>query len=659
MKKINISFNNTRKTFFTIIVSVVLPAVFESCTLDVVPDNIPTIEKAFTLQAEAEKYLYTCYSYLPKNGNVETNIGMLSGDEIWVDRGPYRISLDAVQIARGAQRVSNPYQNVWDGTNNFRLFNGIRHCNVFLENIRDLSKAPDLETDIELNKRQRWIGEAEFLKAYYHFCLLKMYGPIPIIDTNVDISASDSEISVKRQPVDACVDYIVKTLDDAIEKLPVIVPVNQAGRITKTIALATKAKVLLLAASPLFNGNSDFSSLRDKQGQALFNPSADINKWKLAADAALAAIESAKLSGHDLYKEENFTDSRFKISSVTKRQMVIRQSFLEKETQNPEIIWSNPNSTSRSGSNLQLLSMPPLAPLDGTDAAQRILSVPIKIARMFYTKNGVPIDEDKDLSTLFQDEKFVRKAVPEENYYIGKNASTAQLNFDREPRFYADLGFDGGVWFNAASSFNTNADQTLVGTDWVLKAKSSNPAGSDPLRRNVTGYFIKKLVDWNSSVLTGYQEYAWPELRLSELYLMYAEALNEFSGPSQTVYDYLDLIRDRAGLKGVVESWRDFSNNPDKPSTKVGLRAIIHQERNIELAFEGQRYWDLLRWKTAAEVLNQPITGWNVVSGAEAVSYYQPVTVFNQKFVTPRDYFWPISQSELSRNPNLVQNLGW
>src|SRR5690606_78882 len=107
-------------------------------------------------------------------------------------------------------------------------------------------------------------------------------------------------------------------------------------------------------------------------------------------------------------------------------------------------------------------------------------------------------------------------------------------------------------------------------------------------------------------------DYPWVMLRLGDLYLLYAEALNELNGPSKDVYNYLDLIRERASINGVVESWLTSSRNPNKPSTKEGLRAIIQRERAIEMVFEGERFWDIRRWKTAPDELNNNITGWDV-----------------------------------------------
>ena len=157
---------------------------------------------------------------------------------------------------------------------------------------------------------------------------------------------------------------------------------------------------------------------------------------------------------------------------------------------------------------------------------------------------------------------------------------------------------------------------------------------------------------------TPYRAYAWPILRLSDLYLMYAEALNEVEGPTPTVLDYVDRIRERAGLQGVADSWTTYSSSPSKYTSKQGMRDIIQQERLIEFAFEGKRFWDLRRWKRAVDEFNKDITGWNYL-GDEESEYYQIRTLNQQRFVAPRDYLWPLSENTLLQNPNLIQNPGW
>lgn len=624
---------------------------FSSCSyLDVVPDNVATIDHAFNLKNQAEKYLFTCYSYMPKNGSPTFNVAMFGGDEAWMY---YRTGFYCYgfEIARGNQRTSDTYYNAWDGywdgagsNDSYQLFDGIRHCNIFIENVSDSNQLLDL-TDEE---RTRWIGEAEFLKAYYHFCLLRMYGPIPIVDKNVSIDASEKEVSVERVPVDSCFNYIATLLDSSVNKLPTRIAdeTNELGRIDQTIALALKAKVLLYAASPLFNGNTDYNSFADKNGNSFFSQTADNEKWVKAAAAANAAIDAATANGKKLYE---FTDRTYSLTDTTYRQLSIRQAVCERW--NSEIVWGNPNSET---TTLQQLCMVPLSTAYNHNDARETMSAPLKVAEMFYTKNGVPIDEDKTLD--FNNIAELRTATPDERFYIRSGYQTARLNFDREPRFYADLAFDGAVWYKKDSETNTDE-----GT-FHVEAKYLDYAGSNhAFHNNITGYFVKKLVDWNmtmSSSGASYKNYPWPEFRLADLYLMYAEAMNEAYGPSEDALFYLDEVRQRAGLEGVADSWTKYSVNPGKYTTKEGLREIIQRERLIELAFEGSRFWDLRRWKLASQYLNTPITGWNVL-GKDNETYYQTRTIYDQTFVAPRDYLWPIEENELLRNPNLVQNQGW
>lgn len=647
------------KTCRYLLVGVFLMTSFSSCKkyLDIVPDNIATIDNAFTLRNEAEKYLYTCYSYLPKDGDPNFNIGYMAGDEVWIPYDQREFGPNAWQIARGAQNAADPFANAWSsrrggggpqnnqGVGFYGLFRGIRNCNIFLENVKDLTKVLDLRLD----ERERWIAEVQFLKAYYHFYLLRMYGPVPLIKSNIDVSATENEVRIQRIPFDECVSYITSLLDSSAVNLPVIIGdrSSELGRITRPIALAVKAKVLLMAASPLFNGNGDYAGFRGQDGNNLFNTSYDANKWKLAADATKAAIDVAEAAGFKLYE---FPATAFKLSDTTKRQMSIRNAMTERW--NSEHVWANPNSLTAS---LQLNAMARITTNIGVGSARQQLSVPIKIAEQFYTVNGVPINEDKTLN--FSNKYSLRTAIRRERFHVKQGYTTARLNFDREPRFYADLGFDGGVWYKYDSP--TNSDSAT----YVLEGKSVQLAGANNYGwYNETGYFIKKVVDWNmasTSSNISYRTYPWPQIRLADLYLMYAEALNEtLSAPNEGVYEYVNRVRKRAGLQNVQTAWTDYSSNPTKYVTQIGMREIIHQERLIELAFEGSRYWDILRWKKATEMFNQNITGWSVSQGTEQ-EYYKVRTIYPQSFTAPRDYLWPIRTYDITVNPKLVQNPGW
>lgn len=623
--------------------------------LDVVPDNISTIDNVFKLRTEAEKYLFTCYSYLPKNGDGWYNASLTSGDEIWYAQNDPANWHPAFRIAQGQQNVSNPYFNEWQGNlkgnngtyNYLKIWNAVRSCNTFIQNMSDMSKVPDIAP----TERSRWIGEGMFLKAYYHFYMLRMYGPIPIVNDNVPVDADLTSSYVKRAPVDDCVNAISGWLDSAIALLPerIVNENTELGRATKPIALAVKARLLVMAASPLFNGNPDFANFKDKEGKALFNPTVDATKWVKARDAAKAAIESAETNGFGLYK---YTNDVFGLNDVTKTQLNIRNAVTQRW--GTECVWGNAQSYFVN----EALCMPPTE--RGTNSSrfqlQGVWAPPLKIVKLFYTANGVPIEEDKTLSFTGYDQ--LRTATAVEKYNIEPGFATARINFDREPRFYADLGFDGGIWYmkdgNASGSDNNT---------FYLKAKNSQSAGFGHFQNwSETGYFVKKLVSWESTSrgtsAPVWRQYPWPEVRMADLYLLYAEAENEVTGGSAVAITYLDKVRARAGLQGVVASWTAFSSNPTKYTTQAGLREIIHRERTIELMFEGQRLWDLKRWKEAATELNKDITGWSI-QGSTDNTFYKERYIYTQQFIAPRDYFWPIGDYDTRRNPNLVENLGW
>lgn len=609
--------------------------------LDIVPDNIATLENAFAMRATAERFLFTCYSWIPPQAGLNANPGFMAGDEFWSIYGYWNGA--SWRIARGEQNVVNPLVNYWDGEQTaVPLFRGIRECNIFLENINSV---PDM-TEYE---KKRWISEAKFLKAYFHFWLLRMYGPIPIVDTNLPISANVEEVKAIRRPVDECFDYIIGLIDESMDYLPpkIEAMTTEAGRIDKAIAKSVKAYILVTAASPLFNGNSDYSNFIDKEsGKPYFNQEYDRKKWEKAVLACKEAIELCDSLGFQLYKfDPGFSQS---LAQSTITQMSIRNSVCEKW--NSEVIWGNPNSLmSREQNYFTPRGLDPNNA--GGTSGLGVLAPTLKMAHIFYSKNGVPINEDNEWD---YNGRFNLKVVNESNQLnLIKNYTTAKLNFDREDRYYASLGFDGGVWYGQGKYDDKNT--------WNIQGKLGQPAGVINLQGySVTGLYAKKLVHYMNiiqanTVVT--QWYSWPVIRLADLYLLYAESLNELNGPSENVYYWLDLVRKRAGLKGVVESWTNYSNNPSKYTTKEGLREIIQQERGIELAFEGARYWDLRRWKLAQEELNGSIQGWDVQQKT-AETYYRPVVLFERTFAL-RDYLWPIKENSILVNRKLQQNPGW
>lgn len=608
--------------------------------LDVVPDNVATIENAFSLRSAARKYLYTCYSYLPSHGSLSGSVAF-TGLEMW-PLGYYPDN--ATRFVMGQQNPSSPLLNFWEGLNGGTdLFQGIRDCNIFLENIQ---RVPDMQQ----MERDQWEAEVKFLKAYYHFFLMQLYGPIPLIRENLPIDASVSTVRVRREPVDVCIDYIVSLIDEAVPHLPNL-PLQQIdranyGRITHLMALGLKAKVLATGASPLFNGNSDYADYICPVNGQLFNQTYSAEKWQRAMIAAKEAIDNAsEINMHLFYFQQGQTQN---LSDITQFEMNIREAFASRDANiNGEVIWPNTNSnalqsalTPRSWSSTGLGS--------GTLGAY---GPTLNIVEMFYTDKGLPIDKDPGWDYAGRDGFRIGDAANKQ--HVKEGYETVNLHFHREPRFYANIGFDGGIWYGQGR-YNE-------GDNWHLEIRGgrfTGPALTD--YHSPTGYYPKKPINY-TNVIDGstyrVTSYLFPIMRLTDIYLLYAEAANEFGGPSAEVLEYLNAVRERAGVPTVQVSWDQYSNQPGRYNDKNSLREIIQQERRIELNNEAQIYWDLLRWKIAENILSQPMMGWDK-RGATPAEFYKRTVVYQRQF-RKRDYFMPIREYELLRNENLMQSPGW
>lgn len=617
--------------------------------LDIIPDNIATIDNAFTMRTEAEKYLFTCYSYMPSHGT-KTDPALLGGDEFvftahFRDESSYKPSW---YLSHGMQRSSDPYYSYWNGGQEGKnLYRALRDCNIFLENIH---KVPDMD----VAETERWICEVKFLKAYYHYWLVRMYGPIPLAKDNIAIDAGSEETKVYRNTLDECFEYIIGLLDEVIknEHMPDRIEneTEELGRISKAIAYAIKAEIMVTAASPLFNGNTDYSGFADNRGVEIFNPNKSeaekLKKWEDATEACRQAVVFCEGLDYGLYKMEYFDYSN--MSDDAKKVMRIRKVLYERW--NREMVWANSNSWFPHQGHCMPRGWT-AETVNNTSGATSNLSVPLKIAEQYYTKNGVPMEEDKD---WVYEERFNAAKVGSDNAaFMAKDQWTSKFNLNREPRFYASLAFDRGIWMGQGIKDVAKSN--------YLKARAGEPASNAFANCwSLSGIWPKKLVH-DETVLTKtnitYQKYPFPVMRMANLYLLYAEALNEINTPYQDVLPWIDLVRERAGLDSVEKSWTEHSTDPDKFTDSSGLREIIHKERMIELALEAQRFWDIRRWKKAMTEFNRPMTGWNLQYNS-ADDYYKETLIYNQTF-SVRDYFWPIVDKETWRNKNLKQNYGW
>lgn len=634
-----------------LLISILMVASGVSCKnyLDVTPDNVATIDYAFRNRNEAENYLYTCYSTLQNMSQSISDPAFTTSGEIYFPNTLTEATLGSREnemgfhLIRGTQTADQPALNYWDGEQLGQpLFGAIRRCNIFLENINK-------PVDLPQSEKNRWVAEVKFLKAYYHYYLLRMYGPIPVIRENLPINAGTDEVRVKREPVDTVFNYITGLLDEAVADLPPVIQ-DQAqglGRITRLIALSVKAEVLATKASPFFNGNPDYAGFKGKDGEALFPATYDEAKWSDAMEACRIAIEACEEQGASLYKFIAPGNMPV-LPPALKTVMDIRCSITEKWELNPELIWAlNP------AFGYQHMCMPRLTSemVQNMGGAPGNFSVPVVMAELFYSANGVPVNEDRTYD--YRGRYNIEPVPEEEKYHLRSGYQTIKMHMGREPRFYASLAFDGSNYFGNG---RTNPEDMY----YVQARGNAAIAGpKDNIRVNASGYWPVKLVNYQSVFGTEVvgSEFRVPLIRLAGLYLLYAETLNEVGGPSADVYKYIDLVRERAGLKGVVESWNTWSTNPGKPNSKAGMRQIIQQERRIELCFEGKTGWDLRRWKIMQQVLSSPLQGWSIQETDPAGYYRQrslAIPVFGLK-----DYLWPIKNDGLIINPNLVQNPYW
>ncbi len=613
--------------------------------LDVVPDDIATIDHAFSNRYNAEKYLATIYQGGPRYGDATSSPAYMGTGEYIVNE-QIRPDWMGAQVAWGYSTPSEPYVNYWSGGAAYTpsLYKNINDCNTFLANIE---KVPDLDS----SEKERWIAEVKLHKAMDIFFLMEIYGPVVLLKENPPLEATTKEMRAPREKIDDCFEYILQLTDEAIgesegrQPLPdrAIVTSTELGRYTLPAAYMFKAKMLTAWASPLYNGNTDFNGFVNQDGEPFFNPVADPTRWDKAAVACKSAIDVCERANIRLYQQSDY-NTQLNLPDEIKRVNMLRSVYTERW--NPELIWGCTSTRV-----YQACAMPRYT-ASAVNATRGIYSVPLDIVNEFYSKNGVPIDEDKSYN--YEGRFSIRKGDDTHKYYIDQSEETASMNFNREPRFYSSLAFDRAVWYG-------NTPQAY----FTIKARWGEPAsGAIQIRDiNFTGYWPKKYVHFESQFRDAdtFYEYYYPVplMRLSDLYLLYAEVLNETKNtPDAEVYQYIDAIRERAGLEGVVDSWRKYSIEPDKPSTKSGMREIIRRERKIELFAEGSYFWDCRRWKTAVKDLNsREIEGWNT-RATDVKEYYTVVPYYEQTF-TVNNYLIPVPESDIIDNPNLIQNPGW
>ena len=652
-----------------IIASVALVSATGCDYLDIVPDNTIELTNLFETKEKAYRALSDVYSYMPNVWGVHSSY-WLTGDE-WCERLDTEVAdnrgyCPGSKILRDWSNPSSPILGFWDGSGKAQdLYEGIRMCNIFLNGLSP--EIPDL-TIYEFND---WIAQAKMVKAYYHYFLLSWYGPIVIADSNTEPYDDIDVIRRPRATVDESFEYILGLMEsvlfeeDGVTESTVLnndLQESFLGQIDRTIAKALYAKVWVLRASPLFNGNSDFAAFKNKDGVNYFNQTENKEYWTKALNAVDAAIKAAEAKGKTLYQYTDIypyaDEEDVKKSGVMKYAYSNRYSIVD--PWNKELVWgaSNYGQTSqndRSGGGALYVASQIRSKADAAATyCFQWLSVTLNCCKTFYTKNGVPVDEDK--TWYPQSDWYNIVTMPNDDYHLGyiqPGQETVNFHLNREPRYYAWILFDRSKY---------RAYQTVMN----VKMRSGEEPGGN--KGHATDYLwsgigCKKFIHPNSDHTAEVRivKLPFPLIRMADLYLLRAECELEANGVSQKVYDDINKIRNRAGLRNVEDVYADADivYNPGKHLEVNGLREIIQNERMIELMFEGHQYLDVRRWKRGEELFNDPVEGFNAPDGTTAESFNEVVTWQEHSFITPKSYFQPIPQGELDRNPKIDQNPGY
>lgn len=526
--------------------------------------------------------------------NIYTQIGFAT-DPKRFNGGSYAAGLDAASDeAEGPNASSsNGFIQFATGTVNptvvpddaWRIcYNNIRAVNQFLKHL------PVIPFSRSLKKTAG--AEAHFLRGWYYFMLLEHYGGVPVIGDSI-YSASDP-MPQNRNSFKSCVNYILSECDSAAAYLPPVQRGAEYGRASRGAALALKSRLLLYAASPLFN-NGGIGKGLDGLDTIVAYPDQDPARWAVAASAAKDVIDmneyqlvvdSTTLPGQPGYGFLKLFTLRYN-SEYILAHMMGNNKYLES-------LWDVP---SRGGSG-------------GPFPYQEMVDA-------FPMANGKPITE--------QDAGY-DPANPYKN---------------RDPRLNYSIIHDSTLRITYGAN-----EPTPVALYWNTKVTPAVAASGDAVHKGTsTGYYIFKMIDPNI-INNGINESkrCLPLIRYAEILLNYAEAQNEAAGPDESVFKAIEAVRQRAGLRP-YELPRDLDQDQ--------MRKVIRDERRVELAFEGFRFFDVRRWMIADSTENQMMHGMEVDRG-QSVTYKE----FNVRKHNFREamYLWPLPLSEVSKLTGLKQN---
>lgn len=641
-----------------IIGACVVASSLTSCNyLDVVPVEQADLDDASKKPELTLAYLYSCYSGLNKWNPVDYyNEDVASTDEFIL---PPSWNGDAYNIQTNQRSSATGGGWTW----RYCGYDPIRTCHMFLETI---DNAPNL-TDAQ---RTTWKAEARFLVGYYHFMVLRKYGPCPIIDHAYPNDVS-SDQTPGRSHYDAVTKFIVDQIDEAMPNLPDRWSGGDWGRVDKVVAKAVKARVLLYAASPQWNGNTMYESGRLKwentawetpgYGKQLVNPIYSEQKWIDAKNACEEALRFAKSNGLDLYQESSFDELKNvdpKQKEFMKYVFRMRYALLSRANATgkcQEVVWGLADQSNIVNGCL------PRRMFEQTDGVWKDgwsgVSVTLEAIKQFYTKEGYPItDTNRFYSEAEWYDLAGQSIIKDEPSYAGEidAAEIIKLHTKREPRFYAWMAFNGGEY----------GTKLVKDKPLILKMRDDQAQGYNPKisERDYcrTGYLCQK---WahpslafsdNGSDNGGSLTAPRPLIRMAELYLNLAECYAAL-GDEDDFLTAINPVRTRAGINALTIN--------DIPKGKDDMTEWVRRERFVEFYGEGIRFYDMRRWLKGKEIMGKGLHGLNMVEIVGPTS-----DQFNVESVLPeymeatwddRLYLMPLYYEEADKSENLIQAPGY
>ena len=482
-------------------------------------------------------------------------------------------------------------------------FSRIRQTNIFLSHID--------ATTFDAAWKQRMKGEAYFLRAYFYHNLMRMYGGVPLI---TKVYGLNEDYKVARNSFKETVDFIVANADSAAALLPTSYTGADVGRATKGAALALKARVLLYAASDLYNVNPSANALT-----GYTTPQDRTALWRAAKNAAQAVMD---IGSYGLFRPTP--------ASSQEAAQNYADLFLQKTSQ--EAIMSRFFLTTRDDGAYPNRD-------DGPNG--------------YHTWGGnTPIQNLVDDYRMADGSKF--------DWNNPAHAAAPYQN--RDPRFYGSILHDGAPWKARPTDVKNLDPAGTIQTFRQLKlSDGSVVAGLDTRDSPVenwngaySGYYLRKFIDPSLNAQFTRQEVPWIFFRYAEVLLNYAEASIELNELGDAV-NVLNQIRLRAGMP-------PFSAGLGQ----AALRDEYRNERRVEMVFEEQRFFDVRRWMIAPAVLSKVAGGINIfVEGTSSTdrstwkNYRYVIDTIQARAWDNKLYFMPIHINEMNRNGLLTQNPGY